>query len=864
MSRNSQLTPVDRHREGSHNVDTHMSLRRKIQGILAQFITVAVLCAISGYASAELVDDIVLKKDSTNNEIDAHIKFNVPIQYVRHFPLQKSSYLTINFNSLDNSARDQWIDYETHRSPPSDIIYSFTVTTRDLREGPKVEIQFIHTAEYSVSAGTDNRSLIVHIKPIQLPTPVVTTVAPSSVPTSSPVIVTVVSPLPAISPVVAKNSSPVAAVTTVATPAPVPTLNAAAPSTSTTVVAQPKIAPPQPSAAATVQSRPAEIQPVPALKPAPTPRLRKDDLPPFPEIEQPAPMTGNAPPSGSLSLAEQIQQENNKAAVLMLKARNALFSGEIFVAIDALNNVLKLAPNKYSQDAQIWIGIAREKSGQQAKAKLEYESYLKLYPAGPAATWAKERLAKLNAAQQGQAMQQTSQPQASDSNFQTSEYGSFSLYYYRGASNTDTVTSDGTTQTPSSISLTDQSSLISNISMTARAYNNEYDNRLVFQDFYSKNFLTGQDSKNRLNAAFFEIKNRTENYSARIGRQSALGGGVLGRFDGISAGYGFLSDLRANVVAGQLSDTVLGPQPVFLGTSLDFGVRSPLGGSLYAIKQTVGGMTDREAAGGYLRYFEQSKTAVIMLDYDLQFKEINMLTVQGSYNSESGTGYNFLWDRRKTPSLSMRNAVNGTTASLDTLRQNGWTTDDLLSLAQLRTAVSNMAQIGMTNRIKDNWQIGTDITVTNTSGMPASGTLNPDGTVGLEGFVAASASTGNAWTISERLIGNSVFSDSDVSMCSVSYSKSDFMQGKTLLLNSHSYLLEKWTIDETLRLYWQTDSTGGNQTISAPVVRLGYRLKKNLMLETEAGVDLSKSTPNALQSSNTTRTYFSFGFRQDF
>ena len=833
-----------------------------MQKMLTRFIALVLLCAVSGYASAELVDDIILKKDQANNEINAIIKFNFPIQYVRHFPQQKSSYLTINFNSLDNSARDQWVDYETHRSPPSDFIYSFTVTTRDLREGPKVEIQFVRAAEYSVSAGSDNRSLIVHIKPVQPLPPVAPAITPAATPTPQPVIVTVVSPLLAPPAITAKTAPPVAAVAAAAaTTPPATAAKVPAPSVPTDVATQPKVSPPQAVLPPAVASQPALV---PAVKPAQPPRFRKDDLPPFPEIVQPAPAAENIAPSANLSLADQVQQENNKAAALMIKARNALFSGELFVAIDALNNVLKLAPNKYSQDAQIWIGIAREKSGQQVKAKFEYESYLKLYPEGPAATWAKDRLAKLNAVQQGASTQQAAQSQAPGSEFQTSEYGSFSLYYYRGASNTDTLTSNGTTQTPSSISLTDQSSLISNMSMTARAYNNEFDNRLVFQDFYSKNFLTGQDSKNRLNAAFFEVKNRVDNYSARIGRQSALGGGVLGRFDGISAGYGFQSDWRANVVAGQLSDTVLGLQPVFFGTSMDFGVKSQLGGSVYAIKQTVGGMTDREAAGGYLRYFEQSATAVMMLDYDLQFKEINMLTLQGSYSSQSGTSYNFMWDRRKTPSLSIRNAVNGTTTSLDTLRQNGWTTDDLLSLAKLRTAVSNMAQIGMTNRIKDNWQMGSDITVTNTSGLPESGTLNPDGTTGLEGFVPASASTGNAWTITERIIGNSVFSDSDVSMCSVSYSKSDFMQGKTLLLNSHSYLHEQWTIDETLRLYWQTDSTGGNQTISAPVVRLGYRMKKNLMLETEAGVDLSKSTPSALQSSNTTRTYFSFGFRQDF
>ena len=65
----------------------------------------------------------------------------------------------------------------------------------------------------------------------------------------------------------------------------------------------------------------------------------------------------------------------------------------------AFNNVLKLPPNKYSAYAQVWIGIAREKSGQIAKAKLEYELYLKLYPDGADAGWVKARLSKLKAIQ---------------------------------------------------------------------------------------------------------------------------------------------------------------------------------------------------------------------------------------------------------------------------------------------------------------------------------------------------------------------------------------------------------------------------------------------------------------------------------
>lgn len=103
-----------------------------------------------------------------------------------------------------------------------------------------------------------------------------------------------------------------------------------------------------------------------------------------------------------------------------------------------------------------------------------------------------------------------------------------------------------------------------------------------------------------------------------------------------------------------------------------------------------------------------------MLDYDIPFRALNMVTLQGTLNGESGTDYNFLLDRRKTPSLSLRNAVNGSTASIDILRQNGWTIDDLLALAKLRSAISNLAQVGMTNHIKEKWQMGTDFTVSNT------------------------------------------------------------------------------------------------------------------------------------------------------
>lgn len=797
-----------------------MGITSKVVRSVAEVFIAFILCAFSGIASAEIIDDIKVNRDA-NGELDAFIKFTVPIQHLRYFPPKKSQYLVVYFNILDSISQDQWRNYESHSFPPSGgVVAKFTATTRDLNTGPKIEIQFQQPAEFSLKAGRDGRSLHIHIKPEQP----LRDKESKSVPSRSGVVITPPIVIPP-------------------------------------VAATPKMAPPEALTGVTAQPS------IPSGIVTPPVQLGgKDGLPAFPAVERDVQKAGGVQPTGEISLADQIKKTDGEAAVLMAKGRDALLAGQMFAAIEAFNNTLKLPPNKYSQDAQVWIGIAREKSGQLAKAKLEYESYLKLYPQGDSAKWVKERLAKLNAIQPSPSLA-TPLPapvMVLHRDFQTTAYGSFSMYYYHGASHTDTTTTVGAVQTPSTLTVTDQSSLISNVSMTARSYNDVYDNRLVFQDFYAANFLPGQKSTNRLNAAFYELRNRFNDYSARVGRQSALGGGVLGRFDGVSAGLGFLTNWRANAVAGQLSDAVIGSKPVFFGAGLDFGVRSPIGGQVYAIKQTVAGLVDRQAMGGNLRYFEQRKTAIALVDYDMQFRALNMVTVQGTFNGESGTDYNFLLDRRRTPTLSIRNAVNGTSASIDTLLQNGWTKDDLLLLAKQRTAISNMAQFGLTNHIREKWQIGTDISVSNTSGLPASGTLNPDFTTGLEGFVPATPATGNAWMLTERLIGSSLISIGDVSVCSLSYTRSPLLAGTTLLLNNHSFIRVLWTLDSTLRLYRQTDNLGGRQTIIAPTLKLGYRVKGNLTLETEGGIELTKATPSTLQASNTNRKYFSLGFRWDY
>ncbi|MDD2701926.1 MAG: hypothetical protein PHH36_11925 [Sideroxydans sp.] len=783
-------------------------IRHRVRSTPTLLFRILLLCVLSTQAKAELISDISLTA-AHNGEVDALIEFTVPVQYVRYFPNQKSTHVSIFFNILGNVPSSDRLNYESHRSPPSDLVVGFTITTRDMKAGPRIEVSFRRPARFKVTAGKDGHSILLHIEP---EAPARQEQLPPSLPTPAPV---------------------------------------------------------QPPAA------------------TPSPGI-KEGLPAFPGIEPVKPLAAGEP----RTLEERIQLANNQAAVLMTQGRDALFSGQMFAAIEAFNGVLKLPPNQYSPDAQVWIGIARERSGQISRAMVEYETYLKLYADGKDAAWVKQRLARLTRLHPVQPEVREAAPQAApvQTGFQYSTYGSLSSYYYHGASQTDTVATIAGVQTPTTLSITDQSTLISNVSLTARAYNDQFDNRFVFQDFYSASFLSGHERQNRLNAAYYDVRNRRYDYSARLGRQSAVGGGVLGRFDGLSAGYGFLQDWRANIATGRLADYSLESKPSFYSLGMDFGVHEALGGSVYAINQRADGLTERKAAGGYLRYFEPGLNTLATLDYDMQFKQLNIFTVQGTLNHESGIDYNFLLDQRKTPTLSIRNAVNGAVytqgiqnldpgtglpiqdsftyisapSTIYDLLQNGFTLQDLIDLAKKRTATANLAVFGMTKLIRNKWQVGADVVVSNTSGMPESGTTLGNGITGREGYFAATAASGNTWAVNGRLSGSDLFTADDSSMVSLGYSTSKLVKGVSLLLYNRSPLRTGWTMDSNLRLYRQSDSSGGKVNTISPQLKFSYQLRNDMALDAEGGIDWTNSTPAAAPSSKTTREYFSLGFRWDF
>lgn len=77
----------------------------------------------------------------------------------------------------------------------------------------------------------------------------------------------------------------------------------------------------------------------------------------------------------------------------LAKAKSALERNDATTAVENLNLLLNLPPTASYQEAQELMGSARERNGELAKARAEYELYLKLYPEGPGAARVRERLA---------------------------------------------------------------------------------------------------------------------------------------------------------------------------------------------------------------------------------------------------------------------------------------------------------------------------------------------------------------------------------------------------------------------------------------------------------------------------------------
>ena len=533
----------------------------------------------------------------------------------------------------------------------------------------------------------------------------------------------------------------------------------------------------------------------------------------------------------------------------LASANAALAAGKLDQAIEILNHVLNLPPGGYSREAQELIGTAREKNGETEKARAEYELYLKLYTDADGVARVTQRLAALGKAPTpGTLAARVAKPVKS-------VHGSLATTYYRGATKYDATLlppQPGLQPDQVSLTATDQSSFVTNVDVTGRFRKGPWDHKLVVRDTWTAALLAGQKNENRLAAAYYEMNQKERDWSLRAGRQSAQGGGVLGRFDGLWARVGLRPGLRLNAVGGQTVEYYSAPKRTIYGASVDFGHwNNALATSLYAIGQRLDGVVDRQAVGTEMRYFDASRNGFLLFDYDTKFREVNIAMLQANWLLESGTNVAFLYDRRRTPPLQVSNvsaAYSG--ASLGDLAGQGFSYADLLAQSKAITPISDLVSIGVTHPLSPRWQLGADVKLSKVSATEAVGQLG------------AAPDNGNLWVYTAQGIGTGLIASGDVFVASLSVNRSRPFDGTSLSL-AYVRVIDRLRLEGNLKYYDQTDMNDIHLKRWTPSAKAAYRFGESLSFEGEAGAEFTK-TRGPVSTEDTRRHYFNVGVRWDF
>lgn len=547
---------------------------------------------------------------------------------------------------------------------------------------------------------------------------------------------------------------------------------------------------------------------------------------------------------------------HQRADELMDQAKAALAAGDNEEATKLFNAILILPPNRHSEEAQELVGLARERSGELDKARIEYEVFLKLYPHSDSVVRVRQRLAAI----QQEVPQVSGLKPAPESRGQgiqdLSFFGNLTQYYFGGHSRIESTTINGNEVTTNNQSVTDQSSLVSSLNFTGRHRASQYDTKLIVRGTDTMDFLTDGDKSHqqRLRRVYIQHEDKALALMFLLGRQPGNSGGIFGTFDGGWIRYDLLPQVGLNLVGGfpeqtgTTSDFKIETGRYFLGTNVDLRPENASwSGNAYVMNQMIDGIVDRRAVGAEFRYFENGRSLFSLVDVDISYRVLNIATVSGSWLTDWGTTFTLLADRRRTPTMQTSNALIGNGAGSIKQALTIMSEDELRRQAEGLTADTNLFLVGVTHPLTDAWQLGGEVRLNNTSDTEA---------VGVQPAIPAS---GNIWTHTVQATGTDFLVPNHTLSIIGSYIDNPTFQGQSLVLTSLIQIVDRWQINSTLNIYHQKDQTDTQQIRITPNVRISYRWKENMTFELEGGMEQTNLN-SATQEDTTLRDFFSFGY----
>lgn len=556
----------------------------------------------------------------------------------------------------------------------------------------------------------------------------------------------------------------------------------------------------------------------------------------------------------------------------MDEARYAIRKSRFNEAIALLKKVLQLPENQHTADALEMLGEARQKAGQTAQARAEFEDYLQRYPTGEGTARVAQRLGGLGggASPQPAFLRGGFGPETpkidgapSDRVGQSiwSMSGSISSFYIRDDSyNTtkDISIAPNPSADPDAHRL-HQDTFLTNFDLYGTINNDQTKTKFKIAGADEHRLLPDRPDLDRygISTAYVESTLKEYDVTARVGRQTRNTGGVIGRFDGGLVSWQASNMFRLNVVGGAANwsrfDAPFKDNRYLAGASVDIArVIDGLDLSLFAIQQNDRWLVDRRAVGAEFRYFNKDKSVLGMVDYDVHFQRLNAGVLSGSWTLEDKSVLSGTVDYRRVPYLSSWNALQGQPflTLFDMLKFN--TQDEIRRYAIDRTPVFQSAMASYSRPLNDNFQVNVDATVTRLSGTAPSG--------GVDGTLPS----GTEYYFSGQLMGTNLFTPGDLYAGAVRYARLADSDVYFADLNARYPWNEKVRLSPRLRAgYRDGRYIPLKETTVLPSFLIDYLWAKNLALEAEIGAKWIWGEVAGIRS-NTQSLFVTLGLRSDF
>ena len=544
-------------------------------------------------------------------------------------------------------------------------------------------------------------------------------------------------------------------------------------------------------------------------------------------------------------------------AKLVAEARAAMTARDYTKAIAALTKLQRQPEFPLRASMQELLGLARERAGQLAHAKAEYEEYLRRYPGGEAAERITRRLATLRAASLS-ARTGTGGGNAAPSGWTLN--GGFSQMYRNDGTSVSNTANGSTGVVPNNSQTQQQNALYSDVDLLARRRGERFDMITRISAGYAKNFAgssatsSGGSSK-RVSVATVEIADHKWDLLGRFGRQSRNGDGVLGTFDGAFASWQIVPAWGINVSAGypvERTNVGIRRERSFWAVAIPY---TPPGAhwdaSVFFAQQRFEGETDRRGTGMAARLLLPKGSLTALVDYDIFFKSLNAAALLGTMQLPARWTVSFDAEKRNAPVISTRSALIGQPATtLDEMRQV-FTDAEIHQLAIDRTAVTSNYSVTATRPLGQRFQFSTTVSATEIGATVASG------------GVPAQPATGLDLSYQAQVYGSNLWRSGDFNVLSIAYANTEVGKIASIAATSRMPIGGAWRLGPRLTIdHRQLSSDGSTELSLVPSVLIDYQRGQRL-LQFEAGGQIGKRD-NSVQTQNTKRYYVSLAYRIGF